>query len=75
MKQKVEEYENSIPISSFNEVRKKRDLKKEFSVLDSVSWREEHEARVNNDPKFDALNRYIDILPCKKTNSNTFFSQ
>jgi len=56
-------------------VRKKRDLKKEFSVLDSVSWRKEHEDRVNNDPKFDALNRYIDILPCKKTNSNTFFSQ
>ena len=74
MKQKVEEYENSIPISSFNEVRKKRDLKNEFSVLDSVSWREEHEARVNNDPKFDALNRYIDILPCKKTKSNTLFS-
>lgn len=64
MKLKLSE-EQAISLSKFNEERNKRNIVEEFQKMAKVTWTKTHKDRLNQNPQFDALNRYVDILPCK----------
>jgi hypothetical protein len=66
--------EAEIKVSNFTKEAGKRDLDKEFSILEQVTYLKTHKERFNTDPEVQHLNRYCDILPCTVYVAHTIFS-
>jgi hypothetical protein len=74
MKNNLGGLEAEIKVSEFAKEAGKRDLEKEFNILEQVTFLKTHQERFNKDPEVQHLNRYCDILPCIICFSESLYS-